>query len=72
MNEQTKQKQANHHSNAFKLEEGAQDLIARVMTIARLLATDSAAPDDPSAEQTQKGANNTRTETCSTVMPYDT
>lgn len=55
MSEQTKQKQANHNSNAFKLEEGAQDMIARVMTVARLLATDSAAPDDPSAEQTHKG-----------------
>jgi hypothetical protein len=55
MNEQAKQEPANHHSNASKLEEGAQDLIARVMTVARLLATDSAAPDDPSAEQTHKG-----------------
>jgi hypothetical protein len=51
MNEQAKQKQAKHNSNIFKLEEGVQDMIERVMTVARLLTTDSTAPGDPSTEQ---------------------
>ncbi len=44
-----------HQSKTFKLDENVQDMIARVMTVARLLTTDSTAPDDLSTGQTHKG-----------------
>jgi hypothetical protein len=51
MSEQAEQKQVKPNSNAFKLEESAQDMIARVMSIARLLTTEGAALDDLPAAQ---------------------
>jgi hypothetical protein len=55
MNEQLKQNWANHTSDAFRLKEGVPDMIVRVMAVARLLMTDRAALDEPSAEQTLEG-----------------
>jgi hypothetical protein len=42
MNEQAKHKQVKSDSNAFNLEDGVQDMVARIMTIARLLLMDDA------------------------------
>ena len=46
MNEQAEQKQVKSDSNAFNLEEGAQDMVTRIMTIARLLVEDGGSPQD--------------------------
>ena len=55
MNEQAKPNSMSHQSKTFKLDENVQDMIARVMTVARLLTTDSAAQDGLSAGQTHEG-----------------
>ena len=49
MNEQAKRKPMNRDLNAHSLEEGVQDMIARVMTLARLLVMQSVAEDGPGA-----------------------
>jgi hypothetical protein len=53
MNEQAKPKQVKFESNVFNFEEGAQDMVARIMTIARLLAEDGGSPQDR-VQKTQK------------------
>jgi hypothetical protein len=54
MNEQAKPKQVKSDSATFNPEEGAQDMLARIMTIARLLAEDGGAPQDHSRNRVQK------------------
>jgi hypothetical protein len=54
MNEQTKPKQVKSDSTTSKFEEGVQDMVARIMTIARLLAEDGGAPPDHSRNSVQK------------------
>jgi hypothetical protein len=54
MNEQAKPKQVKSDSTAFNLEEGVQDMIARIMTIARLLVVDDGARQKQSRNKGQK------------------
>jgi hypothetical protein len=54
MNEQAKPKQVKSDSTTFNLEEGVQDMVARIMTIARLLAEDGGAPQGYSRSRVQK------------------
>jgi hypothetical protein len=54
MNEQAKPKQEKSSSSIFNLEEGAQDIVARIMTIARLLAEGGGEPPDYSQSRMQK------------------
>jgi hypothetical protein len=54
MNEQAEQKQVKSNSNAFNLEEGIQDMIVRIMTIAHLLVVDDATPRNYSQSRMQK------------------
>jgi len=50
MNEQAKQQTMSTHSKTSNFEESVQSMIARVMSLARLLTTEDAAPDASSAE----------------------
>jgi hypothetical protein len=57
MNEQAKLKPVKSDSAPFNPEEGTQDMIARIMTIARLLAEDGGEPPDYSQSRMQKHGN---------------
>ena len=54
MHEQAEQKQVKSNSNAFNLEEGIQDMVIRIMTIACLLVVDDGAPQDYARSSVQK------------------
>jgi hypothetical protein len=54
MNEHAKLKQVKSDSTPSKLEEGVQDMVARIMTIARLMVEDSGATQKHSRDTVQK------------------
>ena len=54
MNEQAKPRQVKSDSTAHNLEEGVQDMVARIITIARLLAEDGGVPQKHSQDKVQK------------------
>jgi hypothetical protein len=62
MNEQTKRRSVSSSSKALNIEAGAEEMIARVMTLAQLLIIQSVVEDSPGANSAPNRYKKHRTE----------